>query len=252
MKKLVVGNWKLNLDHLEAIQLLQKINYSLAEKIFDEIDVVIAPSHTSLRSVQTVIDTDKLSIQSSAQDVSLYNTGPYTGEVSSLQLSKLNIGWCILGHSERRNYFSETNEVVNKKLKNLLKNNMKVIVCIGESEDERLSQKHLETCLDQVKEIFKGIRKDSLSEIAIAYEPVWAIGTGQVAKPEDAGEVLGAARQYFVDNSFSVQSFRFIYGGSVNTGNVKELISTQNVDGFLVGGASLDSEEFINIIKLSL
>jgi len=252
MKKLVVGNWKLNLDHLEAIQHLQKITYSLPEKIYDEIDVVIAPSHTSLRSVQTVIDTDNLYIQTCAQDVSQYTTGAYTGEVSSLQLSKLNIDWCILGHSERRNYFSETNEIVNNKLKSVIKNDIKAIVCIGESEHDRLSEKHLETCLSQVREIFKGIRKDSISEIAIAYEPVWAIGTGQVAKPEDAEEILGAVRVYIKENSFNIENFRFLYGGSVNTENAKDLINTHNVDGFLVGGSSLDSEEYVNIIKLSL
>jgi triosephosphate isomerase len=252
MKKLIVGNWKLNLNHLEAIQLLQKINYSLPEKIYDEIDIVISPSHSSLRSVQTVIDIDQLSIQSSAQDVSQYGNGAYTGEVSSLQLSQLNIKWCIVGHSERRIHFSETNQIVNTKLKNLLKNNIKPIVCIGESEDERISQKHLQTCLVQVKEIFKGIRKDSVGDIAIAYEPVWAIGTGQVAKPEDAEEILGAVRSFIEQNSFNIENFRFLYGGSVNAGNAKELINTQNIDGFLVGGSSLDSEEYVNIIKLSV
>ena len=252
MKKLVIGNWKLNLDHLEAIQLLQKVNYSLPEKIFDEVDIVIAPSHTSLRSVQTVIDTDRLSIQTSSQDVSQYDTGPYTGEISSLQLHKLNIGWSIIGHSERRQFFSETNEIVNNKLKNLLKSEIKPIVCIGESEEERTSKKQLEICLNQVKEIFKGIRKDSISDIAIAYEPVWAIGTGYVAKPEDAEEILGEVKHFIGENSFNVDNFRFLYGGSVNAENAKELINTQYIDGFLVGGSSLDAKEFVNIIKLSI
>ena len=252
MKKIIIGNWKMNLDHLQAIQLLQKINYSLSENIHEDIDIVVAPSHTSLRSVQTVIDTDNLSIQSSAQDVSEYNLGSYTGETSSLQLNKLNIDYCILGHSERRSLFLETDEVINTKLKNLLKINITPIICIGETEEDRNQSIQIDKCLSQIRRIFKGVRKDAINECIIAYEPIWAIGTGIVAQPENASEILEEVKKYLLNNNFLIEKFRFVYGGSVTKSNAKDLMNEESINGLLVGGASLDPDEFIDIIQLSL
>ena len=242
----------MNLDHLQAIQLLQKINYSLSDNIHEDIDIIVAPSHTSLRSVQTVIDADGLSIKSSSQDVSQYSSGSYTGETSSLQLNKLNIDYCIIGHSEKRSLFLETDEVVSIKFKNLIKNNITPIICIGESEEDRNKNVQIDKCLSQIKKIFKGVRKDAIVECIIAYEPIWAIGTGRVAQPENASEILEEVKKYFLDHNFEIEKFRFIYGGSVTKKNAKDLMNEESVNGLLVGGASLDSDEFIDIIKLSL
>ena len=252
MKSFIIGNWKLHLDHLQAIQLLQKINYSLPENVYDDLNVIIAASHTSLRSVQTVIDADNLLIKSAAQDVSQYDLGSYTGETSSLQLSKLKIDYCIIGHSERRILFQETDDLINSKLKNLLKQNIKPIVCIGEKVEDRSNNLQIDKCISQIKDVFKGVRKDSINEVVIAYEPIWAIGTGDVAQPEDASEILYEVKQYFYDNRFDITKFSFVYGGSVTKQNAKGLMNEQAVNGLLVGGASLNSNEFIDIIKLSL
>ena len=252
MQKLVIGNWKLNFDHFQAISHLQKINYSLTDRIFNNIDLVVAPSHTLLRSIQTVIDTDNLKISCAAQDVSKFEEGSYTGEVGAFQLNKLNISWSIIGHSERRIKFNETDLDINTKLKNLLKNKINPIICIGENLQERNQNLHLEKCLEQVREIFKGIRKDNLGKVAIAYEPIWAVGTGDVAKPEDVDEILKEIRKYLQEKSYELDKFRFIYGGSVNPKNVKDFILNKNIEGFLVGGASLSVDDFVKIIKLSL
>ena len=252
MKSFIIGNWKLNLDHLQAIQLLQKINYSLPENVYDDSNVIIAASHTSLRSVQTVIDTDNLLINSAAQDVSQYDLGSYTGETSSLQLRKLNIEYCIIGHSERRILFQETDELINIKLKNLLNQDIKPIVCIGEKVADRDNNLQIDKCISQIKDVFKGVRKDSIKEVVIAYEPIWAIGTGNVAQPEDASEILYEVKQYFYDNRFDITKFSFVYGGSVTKQNAKGLMNEEAINGLLVGGASLNSNEFIDIIKLSI
>ena len=251
MKKLIVGNWKLNLDHLEAIQLLQKINYSLPDDLDTSIDIVIAPSHTSLRSIQTIIDADNLTIQLSAQDVSAFDEGAFTGEVSSYQLKKLNVNWCIIGHSERRQNFNETDEIINKKLSLLLNSEIKPIVCIGETQDHRDAGKHVDVCLKQIQEIFKNIRKDKIEDIAIAYEPVWAIGTGVNADPEDAKEIVKEEIKYLDSKSFEVDNFRFLYGGSVNPENTEMFIKDDNFNGLLVGGNSIVPDKFVEILLKS-
>ena len=252
MKKIIVGNWKLNLNHLEGIAHLQKVNYSLSEAILNDSNVIVAPSFTSLRSIQTVIDTDNLKIETAAQDVSQFEEGSYTGEVSASQLSKLNIKWTIIGHSERRTNFHETNEVLNTKLKNLLKNNIQPILCIGEDISQREQNIHIETCINQLQEALKGTRKENIQKIVVAYEPVWAIGTGDVAKPEHVTEIVNEIKRFLTSKSFDLERFQFIYGGSVDSKNAKDFMLTQNIDGFLVGGASLSSDEFIKIIKLTI
>ena len=250
MKKIIIGNWKLNLDHLEAIQLLQKLNYSLEVNIEDKIDIVIAPSHTSLRSLQTIIDADNLKIKISSQDVSAYIEGAYTGEVSALQLSKLNITHSIIGHSERRIVFNETDETINLKVHNAVNNNLVPIVCFGESEEQRDTNAYLSYILNQVNIAVKGLRKDKVEEIIFAYEPIWAIGTGKVASVENAIEVISSVKQEISTKPFyDEEKIRFIYGGSVSPTNASELLNTKIIDGVLVGGASLDVDKFVQIIK---
>ena len=250
MKKIIIGNWKLNLDHLEAIQLLQKLNYSLEVNIEDKIDIVIAPSHTSLRSLQTIIDADNLKIKISSQDVSAYIEGAYTGEVSALQLSKLNITHSIIGHSERRTVFNETDETINLKVHNAVNNKLIPVVCFGESEEQRDSNVYLSYILNQVNIAVKGLRKDKVEEIIFAYEPIWAIGTGKVASVENAIEVISSVKQEISTKPFyDEEKIRFIYGGSVSPTNASELLNTKIIDGVLVGGASLDVDKFVQIIK---
>ena len=250
MKKIIIGNWKLNLDHFEAIQLLQKLNYSLEVNIEDKIDIVIAPSHTSLRSLQTIIDADNLKIKISSQDVSAYNEGAYTGEVSALQLSKLNITHSIIGHSERRTVFNETDETINLKVHNAVNNKLIPVVCFGESEEQRDSNAYLSYILNQVNIAVKGLRKDKVEEIIFAYEPIWAIGTGKVASVENAIEVISSVKQEISTKPFyDEEKIRFIYGGSVSPTNASELLNTKIIDGVLVGGASLDVDKFVQIIK---
>ena len=250
MKKIIIGNWKLNLDHLEAIQLLQKLNYSLEVNIEDKIDIVIAPSYTSLRSLQTIIDADNLKIKISSQDVSAYIEGAYTGEVSALQLSKLNITHSIIGHSERRIVFNETDATINLKVHNAVNNNLIPIVCFGESEEQRDTNAYLSYILNQVNIAVKGLRKDKVEEIIFAYEPIWAIGTGKVASVENAIEVISSVKQEISTKPFyDEEKIRFIYGGSVSPTNASELLNTKIIDGVLVGGASLDVDKFVQIIK---
>jgi len=250
MKKIIIGNWKLNLDHLEAIQLLQKLNYSLEVNIEDKIDIVIAPSHTSLRSLQTIIDADNLKIKISSQDVSAYLEGAYTGEVSALQLSKLNITHSIIGHSERRTVFNETDETINLKVHNAVNNKLIPVVCFGESEEQRDTNAYLSYILNQVNIAVKGLRKDKVEEIIFAYEPIWAIGTGKVASVENAIEVISSVKQEISTKPFyDEEKIRFIYGGSVSPTNASELLNTKIIDGVLVGGASLDVDKFVQIIK---
>ena len=250
MKKIIIGNWKLNLDHLEAIQLLQKLNYSLEVNIEEKIDIVIAPSYTSLRSLQTIIDADNLKIKISSQDVSAYIEGAYTGEVSALQLSKLNITHSIIGHSERRTVFNETDETINLKVHNAVNNKLIPVVCFGESEEQRDSNAYLSYILNQVNIAVKGLRKDKVEEIIFAYEPIWAIGTGKVASVENAIEVISSVKQEISTKPFyDEEKIRFIYGGSVSPTNASELLNTKIIDGVLVGGASLDVDKFVQIIK---
>jgi len=250
MKKIIVGNWKLNLDHLQGIQLLQKINYSLDKDIEEQIDIVLAPSHTSLRSLQTVISTDNLKIKISSQDVSSQNDGAFTGEVSAFQLKKLNIDYSIIGHSERRLHFNESDSDVNSKLIRLLENDITPILCFGESLEQRSDGSYLEFVKNQINDGLKGVRKDKVNKLVLAYEPIWAIGTGEVASIKDIVEVLDFVKNLVSDKPyFSEENIKFIYGGSVSPNNSSEILNTNIVDGALVGGASLDADKFVDIIK---
>ena len=250
MKKIIIGNWKLNLDHLQGIQLLQKINYSLDKDIEEKIDIVLSPSHTSLRSLQTVISTDNLKIKISSQDVSAFSDGAFTGEVSAIQLKKLNIDYSIIGHSERRLHFNETDNDVNIKLTRLLENEIIPILCFGESLEQRSEGSYLEFIKNQINEGLKGVRKDKVNKLVLAYEPIWAIGTGEVASIENIVEVLDFVKDLVSDKPyFSDETVKLIYGGSVSPDNSSEILNTSIVDGALVGGASLDADKFVDIIK---
>ena len=246
MKKIIIGNWKLNLDHLEAIQLFQKLNYSLNTDIDEKISIVVAPSHTSLRSIQTIIDADKLNIFLSSQDVSMFNDGAYTGEVSAHQLAKLNISYCIVGHSERRQHFNETDEFVNVKINNLINKEITPIICFGESNDQRTDGNYMDFLINQIENSTKGLRKDKVDEIIFAYEPIWAIGTGQNASLQDIVEVISKVKEFISKKSFfNEEKIKFIYGGSVSPDNSYEILNSKIIDGALVGGASLDVDKFI-------
>jgi triosephosphate isomerase len=250
MKKIIIGNWKLNLDHLEAIQLLQKINYSLPKNIEDKIEIVLSPSFTSIRSLQTVISSDKLKIKLSSQNVSQFASGAYTGEVSASQLKKLEIDYAIVGHSERRTLFNEVDSEINIKVNKLIDSDIVPIFCFGESTEERKNGSYLTFIENQINEGLKGLRKDKVRKLILAYEPIWAIGTGEVASLEDIVEVLD-----YVKNIISKKPFfnndiiKFIYGGSVSPDNAKSILNSRIVDGALVGGASLDATKFVDIIK---
>ena len=250
MKKIIIGNWKLNLDHLEAIQLFQKLNYSLNTDIDEKISIVVAPSHTSLRSIQTIIDADKLNIFLSSQDVSMFNDGAYTGEVSAHQLAKLNISYSIVGHSERRQHFNETDEFVKVKINNLINKEITPIICFGESNDQRADGNYMDFLINQIENSTKGLRKDKVDEIIFAYEPIWAIGTGQNASLQDIVEVISKVKEFISKKSFfSEEKIKFIYGGSVSPDNSYEILNSKIIDGALVGGASLDVDKFIKIIE---
>ncbi len=250
MKKIIIGNWKLNLDHLEAIQLLQKINYTLPKNIEDQIEIVLSPSFTSIRSLQTVISSDKLKIKLSSQNVSQFASGAFTGEVSASQLKKLEIDYAIVGHSERRTLFNEVDSEINIKVNKLIDSDIVPIFCFGESTEERKNGSYLTFIENQINEGLKGLRKDKVRKLIVAYEPIWAIGTGEVASLEDIVDVLD-----YVKNIISKKPFfnndiiKFIYGGSVSPDNAKSILNLSIVDGALVGGASLDAIKFVDIIK---
>jgi triosephosphate isomerase len=250
MKKIIIGNWKLNLDHLEAIQLLQKINYSLPDKIEDKIEIILSPSFTSIRSIQTVISSDKLKIKLSSQNVSQFASGAYTGEVSASQLKKLEIDYAIVGHSERRTLFNEVDSEINIKVNKLIDSDIVPIFCFGESTEERKNGSYLTFIENQINEGLKGLRKDKVRKLIVAYEPIWAIGTGEVASLEDIVEVLDYVKNIITKKPFfNNDIIKFIYGGSVSPDNAKSILNSRIVDGALVGGASLDATKFVDIIK---
>lgn len=249
---LMAGNWKMNLNHQEAVVLVQKLAWGLSDKKHDysKVEVVIAPPFTDLRSVQTIVDGDQLQIRYAAQDVSINDDGAFTGEISSSMLSKLGCSYVIVGHSERRQYHAETDEIVNKKAHKALAAGMTPIVCVGEGLDVRQAGEQVEYTIDQVMGSLAGFTPDQIAGLVIAYEPVWAIGTGEVATPEDAQEVCGAIRERINDVSAEAGAgVRILYGGSVKASNVAGIMKQVDVDGCLVGGASLQADEFGDICR---
>jgi triosephosphate isomerase len=253
-KPLIAGNWKMNLNHLEAIALVQKLAFSLNESDFDAVDVVVLPPFTDIRSVQTVIDGDRVDLQYGSQDVSAQSSGAFTGEVSAAMLQRLGCSYAVVGHSERRAYHAESDELVNGKARAGLAAGITPIVCVGEGLDIRQAGDHVSHVVDQVDGSLAGLAAEQVGALVIAYEPVWAIGTGEVATPQDAQEVCQEIRTR-IDTSWgeqAAQAVRVLYGGSVKSSNIAGIMAQPDVDGVLVGGASLDPDEFVGIVRYRL
>ncbi|URN11727.1 triose-phosphate isomerase [Streptomyces radiopugnans] len=248
---LMAGNWKMNLNHLEAIAHVQKLAFALNDKDYEAVEVAVLPPFTDLRSVQTLVDGDKLKIRYGAQDLSAHVSGAYTGEVSGAMLAKLNCTYVAVGHSERRQYHGETDELCNAKVKAAYLHDLTPILCVGEGLEVRRVGDQVAHTLAQVDGALKDIPAEQAARIVIAYEPVWAIGTGEVATPEDAQEVCGAIRGRLAElyDRELADAVRIQYGGSVKSGNVAAIMAQPDVDGALVGGAALDVDEFVKIVR---
>ena len=250
-KPLVAGNWKMHNNHFEAIALTQKLGWGLTDKDFVAVDVVILPPFTDLRSVQTLIDGDKLRLLFGAQDVSPHPDGAYTGDISARMLAKLGCQFVLAGHSERREYHHEGDALVNAKVKAVLERSMTPVLCVGEPLQVREAGKQLEYTLSQLDGGLADLTAGQVAGMVVAYEPVWAIGTGKVATAEDAQEVCGAIRSRIsaVHGDATGASTRILYGGSVKPDNMPAIMAEPDIDGALVGGASLDAGEFVRICR---
>jgi len=248
---LMAGNWKMNYTHLEAIALVQKLAFMLTGKDFDATEVAVLPPFTALRSVQTLVAGDKLRIRYGAQDISEHDRGAYTGDVSGLMLAKLGCAYVLTGHSERRQYHGEDDAVVNAKTVAALRSGITPIVCVGEDLAVRQAGNHLAYTLAQLDGALSGIGAGQAAGLVVAYEPVWAIGTGEVARPEDAQEVAHAIRERVsaVHGPEVGLGMRILYGGSVKPDNIAAIMAQPAIDGALVGGASLDAGEFVQICR---
>ncbi len=250
---LMAGNWKMNLTHPEAVALVQKLAWILADKKHDYAltEVVVVPPFTDLRSVQTLVDGDHLSLRYGAQDVSVHDFGAYTGEVSAAMLAKLGCSYVVVGHSERREYHAETDATVNAKARQAVSAGMTPIVCVGEGLDVRKAGEQVPYTLDQVDGSLAGFTPQEIASLVVAYEPVWAIGTGEVATPDDAQEVCAAIRSRLRETAGdeAADACRILYGGSVKAANIAGIMAQSDVDGTLVGGASLQAEEFGGICR---
>lgn len=248
-RPLMAGNWKMNLNHLEANLLVQKIAAGLTAEQLAAVEVVVLPPFVDIRSVQTAIEGDKVAIGYGAQDISQHVKGAYTGEVAGSMLSALGCSYVAVGHSERRQYHGEDDALVNAKVKAALANGITPIMCVGEGLDIREAGKHVECNVEQLDGGLKGLTAEQVEKIVVAYEPVWAIGTGKTASADDAQEVCGALRKRISElySSDIADKIRILYGGSVKSSNVADLMTRPDVDGALVGGAALDAEEWVKI-----
>jgi triosephosphate isomerase len=250
---LMAGNWKSNLNHQEAVVLVQKLAWTLSDKKHDyrKVEVVVLPPFTALRSVQTLVDGDRLEIRYGAQDVSTHDEGPFTGDISAGMLAKLGCSYVVVGHSERREHHAESDDVVNAKAKKALQSSMTPIVCVGEGLDVRTDGRHVEHTLEQLDGSLAGLSAEQVAGLVVAYEPVWAIGTGEVATPDDAQEVCSAIRARIGEawSEEAAAAVRVLYGGSVKAANVAGIMEKADIDGALVGGASLQPDEFGGICR---
>jgi triosephosphate isomerase len=250
---LMAGNWKMNLTHPEAVALVQKLAWILADKKHDfaRTEVAVIPPYTDLRSVQTLVDGDRLAIRYGAQDVSMHDSGAYTGEISAAMLAKLGCSYVVVGHSERRQHHAETDDLVNAKARQAVSTGITPIVCVGERLDVRQAGEQVPHTLAQVDGSLAGFTPAQIAALVIAYEPVWAIGTGEVATPGDAQEVCAAIRARIRETAGddAADGCRILYGGSVKAANIAGIMAEPDVDGALVGGASLQAEEFGGICR---
>ena len=250
-KPLVAGNWKMHCNHLEALALTQKLAFRLTDKDFAAVDVAVIPPFTALRSVQTLVQGDKLKLQYGAQDLSPHADGAYTGDISGRMLAKLGCRYVLAGHSERRQYHGESDELINAKVRAAIANELTPVLCVGEPLEVREEGRHLEHTLSQVDGGLDGLSDQQVAAIVIAYEPVWAIGTGKVATPRDAQEVCRAIRERVSarHGHEAGARLRILYGGSVKPDNMPAIMAQSEIDGALVGGASLDHEGFVRICR---
>jgi triosephosphate isomerase len=250
----MAGNWKMNLNHLEAIAVVQKLAFALNETDLEACEVAVLPPFTDIRSVQTLIDADKLDLRYGAQDLSTQDKGAFTGEISGAMLAKLGCTYVAVGHSERREYHAESDEIVNAKVQAAYRHGITPILCVGEVLEIRKVGTHIEHTLAQLDGALAGLPADRARSIVVAYEPVWAIGTGEVATPEDAQEVCAAIRTRLAElySGDLADGVRVLYGGSVKASNVAAIMAKPDVDGALVGGASLDPDEFVAICRFRL
>ena len=248
---MMAGNWKMTLNHLEAIALVQKLAFSLTDKDLDAVEVAVLPPFTDIRSVQTLIDGDKYRLAYGAQDVSAHEKGAYTGEVAAAMLAKLGCAYVVIGHSERRQHHHEDEPLVNAKVKQALAHDVNPILCVGEHLEVRHEDRHVEHTLAQLAGGLAGVSAAQARGLVVAYEPVWAIGTGEVATPEDAQEVCAAIRTKLAElyTGDLADGVRILYGGSVKSSNIAGIMDQTDVDGALVGGASIDGEEFVAICR---
>ena len=250
---LMAGNWKMNLDHLQATHLVQKLDWSLrdAKHDFAAVEVVVLPPYTDLRSVQTLVQGDKLEMGYGAQDLSQHDAGAYTGEISGAFLAKLGCSYVAVGHSERRQLHGESDETVAAKVRAALKHELVPIVCVGEPLEVRQAGEHVPHVLAQLDAALAGLDAAIIKGLVIAYEPVWAIGTGEVATPADAQEVCAAIRTRLAELSTgdTADAVRILYGGSVKPGNVATIMAEDDVDGALVGGAAINVDDFASICR---
>ena len=248
---IIAANWKMHHDHFVAIQFTQKLSYLLDKKDTDGVEVVLCPPFTDLRSVQTTIDSDRIPVALGAQHCHAEEQGAFTGEISPAMLAKLTVKYVIVGHSERREIFGETNEIVNQKLKSIWKFNMTPILCVGETLEEREAGETDAKVAHQITAGFAGVAKEQIARTVIAYEPIWAIGTGRNATPEDAEATIAVVRAAVgtIAGGEVAEQVRIQYGGSVKPGNIAALMERPGIDGALVGGASLDPDDFARIIR---
>jgi triosephosphate isomerase (TIM) len=248
---IVAANWKMHKTHLEAIRDVQKLSYLLDRDDADRIEVVICPPFTALRAVQTLIDSDRLAFGLGAQNVHFEPEGAFTGEISVPMLAALKCAYVIVGHSERRSMFGETDEIVNRKVRASLAGGIAPILCVGESLQQRDAGVTEDVVAGQVRAAVDGVVEEQAGRLVLAYEPIWAIGTGRDAEPADAGQVIGLIRSMLADrfSKETADEVRIQYGGSVKAGNMRDFMAHPEIDGALVGGASLDPEEFALIVK---
>ncbi|WP_067782418.1 triose-phosphate isomerase [Actinomyces vulturis] len=250
---LMAGNWKMNLDHLEANHLVQGLAMELADHNHDysQCEVLVIPPFTDIRTVQTIVDADNLGIKYGAQDVSVHDNGAYTGEISTSMLTKLGCTYVVMGHSERREYHNESDELVGEKARKVLDAGMTPILCCGEALEIRKAGTHVEFVLGQIRAALKGWDAADVAKIVIAYEPIWAIGTGETATADDAQEVCGAIRKALAEDfgAETAEATRVLYGGSAKPGNIKELMAQEDIDGALIGGASLKADSFAEMCR---
>ncbi|HZN42858.1 MAG TPA: triose-phosphate isomerase [Actinomycetota bacterium] len=250
-RPVIAANWKMHLTHLEAIQTVQKLSYLLDQGDTDRVEVVICPPFTSLRTVETLIQSDRIPFGLGAQNVHWESSGAFTGEVSPPMLAALRVAYVVVGHSERRQLFGETDETVNKKVRAVIAAGMAPILCVGETLQERDVGATEDRVTNQIRAGLSGVGAEDAAKLVVAYEPVWAIGTGRNAEPADAGQVIALIRSTLAElyGTGLADATRIQYGGSVKAGNIRDFMAHPDIDGALVGGASLDPEEFALIVK---